>query len=270
MKLPKVWNKRNQVLLKELVKTDFKLRYQGSVLGYLWALLRPLLMFAILYVVFTKIFKFGDSIPHYPVYLLTGVVLWSFFMESTNQGIQSIVGRGDLIRKISFPKWIIVVSATSTALINFLINLAVIIVFALINGVIPSLSWLVVPILVLELYLLSLGLSLLLGAVNVKFRDISSIWEVLMQAVFYAVPIIYPISIVMESSVSLAKILMLNPIAQVIQDVRYNLITNQTVTGWEIIGNFGLKITPIVLVGIVLILSSFYFKKRSRYFAEEV
>lgn len=191
-------------------------------------------------------------------------------MESTNQGIQSIVGRGDLIRKISFPKWIIVVSATSTALINFLINLAVIIVFALINGVIPSLSWLVVPILVLELYLLSLGLSLLLGAINVKFRDISSIWEVLMQAVFYAVPIIYPISMVMESSVSLAKILMLNPIAQAIQDVRYNLITNQTVTGWEIIGNFGLKITPIVLVGIILILSSFYFKKRSRYFAEEV
>lgn len=268
--MPKVWNKRNQILLKELVKTDFKLRYQGSVLGYLWALLRPMLMFAILYVVFTKIFRFGDVVPHYAVYLLTGVVLWSFFMESTNQGIQAIVGRGDLIRKISFPKWIIVMAATSTALINFAINLGVIIIFALINGVMPTLSWLIVPVLVLELYLLSLGLSLLLGAINVRFRDISSIWEVLMQAMFYAVPIVYPISLVTESSMMLAKILMLNPIAQVIQDVRYSLITKQTVTGWQIINNGIVMMTPIVLVVLILISAGLYFRKRSRYFAEEV
>ena len=98
-------NQRNRVLLRELIKTDFKLRYQGSALGYLWALLKPLLMFAILYVVFSKILRFGGDIPHYPVYLLTGTVFWNFFTECTFQGIHAIEDRGDLIRKINFPKY---------------------------------------------------------------------------------------------------------------------------------------------------------------------
>lgn len=270
MKIPQILNRRNRILLKELTKTDFKLRYQGSVLGYLWALLRPMMLFAILYFVFTKVFRFGDGIPHYAVYLLTGVVLWNFFMESTNQGIQAIVGRGDLIRKISFPKWIVVVSATATALINFAINLAVIIVFALINGVTPNFGWILILPFVVELYLLSLGISMLLGAINVKYRDISSIWEVLMQAVFYAVPIIYPISFVMASSVTLAKILMLNPIAQAVQDIRYWLVTKEAVRTWDLIGNIGIKSVPILIVLMVLVLASAYFRKRSKRFAEEI
>ena len=105
MSIPRVLNKRNRILLKELTKTDFKLRYQGSVLGYLWALLRPLMMFAILYIVFAKLLKIGNNIPHYPVYLLCGTSMWSFFTECTSQGIQAIVQRGDLLRKISFPKY---------------------------------------------------------------------------------------------------------------------------------------------------------------------
>ena len=119
MNIPKIWSRKNSILLKELVKTDFKIRYQGSVLGYLWAVLRPMLLFAILYTVFAKILKMGGDIPHYSVYLMTGTVFWSFFSECTSQGIQAIVGRSDLLRKISFPKWIIVVSSTITALINF-------------------------------------------------------------------------------------------------------------------------------------------------------
>ena len=178
MAIPNFLYKGNRVLLKELTKTDFKLRYQGSVLGYLWALLRPLMMFAILYVVFAKLLRFGSDIPHYPVYLLTGTTLWSFFTECTGQGIQAIVARGELIRKICFPKYIVVVSATLTAVINLLINLVVIIIFALINGVTPSRSWLAVPIIIFELYTLSLGISFLLGAINVKYRDITSIWDV--------------------------------------------------------------------------------------------
>ena len=100
MSIPKVWNRKNRILLKELTKTDFKLRYQGSVLGYMWAILRPMLMFLILYIVFAKFLKFGGDIPHYPVYLLTGTVLWSFFTECTGQGTQSVVGRGDLLRNL--------------------------------------------------------------------------------------------------------------------------------------------------------------------------
>ena len=181
---PHIFCRKNRILLKELVKTDFKLRYQGSVLGYLWAVLRPLLMFAILYLVFAKLLRFGSDIPHYPVYLLTGTVLWNFFTECTGQGIQAIVARGDLLRKISFPKYIVVVSATATALINLAINLCVIIIFALINGVTPSLSWLLVPLSIIELYAFALGISFLLGAINVKYRDVTSIWDVLTQALF--------------------------------------------------------------------------------------
>lgn len=270
MKIPKIWNRRNRVLLNELIKTDFKLRYQGSVLGYLWAILRPMLMFAILYVVFTKIMRFGGDIPHYPVYLLAGTMLWSFFTECTNQGIQSMIMRGDLIRKISFPKWIIVVSATSTALINLLINIVVLVIFALINGVAPSLTWLLVPLSIIELYALSLGISFLLGAINVKFRDISSIWEVIIQAMFYAVPIIYPISMVADTSPLAAKVLLLNPIAQAIQDVRYNLITHEAITTWSYEPNIVYCFIPIVIVVAVLIAAALYFRKKSKYFAEEI
>ena len=270
MAIPNFFYKNNRVLLKELTKTDFKLRYQGSVLGYLWALLRPLMMFAILYIVFAKLLRFGGDIPHYPVYLLTGTTLWSFFTECTNQGIQAIIGRGELIRKICFPKYIVVVSSTLTAVINLLINLVVVIIFALINGVVPSWTWLVVPILVLELYVLALGISFLFGAINVKYRDITSIWDVLTQALFYAVPIIYPIAMVASTSATAAKIILLNPIAQIVQDIRYLLITDQTVTTWNYIGNPFLKIIPILLVIIILIWGSWYFRKKSKKFAEEI
>lgn len=270
MKIPNIFCRRNLILLKELTRTDFKLRYQGSVLGYLWAVLRPMLMFAILYVVFAKFMRFGGDIPHYPVYLLTGTVMWSFFTECCGQGIQSIVMRGDLIRKISFPKWIIVVSTTATAVINLLINLCVVVVFALINGVRPSLSWLIVPVLVLELYSLALGISFLLGSINVKFRDIGSIWEVLIQAMFYAIPIIYPISMVSTQSELAARFLMLNPIAQVIQDMRYCLITHEAITGWSLNSGSFVAFIPVILVVLVIILAALFFRKRSRKFAEEV
>ena len=270
MNIPRVFNKRNRVLLAELTKTDFKLRYQGSVLGYLWALLRPLMMFAILYLVFGQLLRFGSDAPHFPVYLLTGITMWTFFTECTNQGIQAMIIRGDLIRKISFPKYIVVVSATLTAVINMLINLVVVVIFALLNGVEPSWSWLLVPLSILELYVLSLGIAFLLGAINVKYRDITSIWDVCIQALFYAAPIIYPISMVTATSVTAGKILLLNPIAQAIQDVRYNLITSDTVTTWNFIGNFWLQILPIILIIVIFIWGTLYFRKKSKFFAEEI
>ena len=272
MGIPRVLNRRNRILLKELTKTDFKLRYQGSVLGYLWALLRPLMMFAILYLVFVKLLRIGGDIPHYPVYLLCGTTMWSFFTECTSQGIQAIVNRGDLLRKISFPKYIVVVSATLTAVINMLINLVVIILFALINGVTPSWSWFLVFLPIFELYLLSLGIAFFLGSINVKYRDITSIWEVLTQALFYAVPIIYPITMVAETSVTAAKIILLNPISQAIQDIRYLLITDQAITTWNYVGEqtFIWKFLPLFITLTLLAIGALVFRKRSKFFAEEV
>src|ERR1700733_10185817 len=103
------------ILLKQLVKTDFKLRYQGSVLGYLWTLLRPLLLFGVLYLVFTHVIRAGDKVPHYPSYLLLGLVLWTFFVEATVAGLNAITGRSDLVRKVSIPKYTLVISATASA-----------------------------------------------------------------------------------------------------------------------------------------------------------
>ncbi len=270
MKIPRVWNRKNRILLKELSKTDFKLRYQGSVLGYLWALLKPLLTFVILYIVFGKFLRFGADVPHFPMYLLTGIVLWNFFTECTNQGIQAIVQRAELLRKISFPKYIVVLSATSTALINLGVNLIVIVVFALFNGIMPSWTWLLALLPMLELYILALGIAFLLGAINVKYRDITSIWEVLIQALFYAVPIIYPLSLVINNAgPQIAKLLLLTPMAQVIQDVRYCMITTETATVWNMIGNWGIKLLPIFISIALLVVGALYFRKKSKYFAEE-
>lgn len=265
-----VFNRRNRILLNELSKTDFKLRYQGSILGYLWAIIRPFLMFGTMYLVFAKFLRFGDEIPHYPVYLLVGTVLWNFFIECTNQGIQSLLIRSDLMRKIAFPKWIIVLSATTTALINLGINFVVIILFSFFSGIAPNLGWLLVPFLILELYLLSLGLAFLLGSVNIRYRDVQSIWEVLVQALFYAVPIIYPIQMVATYSNFTAHLLMLDPIAQVIQDVRSLLVTDATLTSWEILPHFLLNFIPLLLVGLVFIAGMLVFKRKSKYFAEEI
>lgn len=261
--------KRNRILLRELIKTDFKLRYQGSILGYFWAVLKPLLMFAILYVVFAKILRFGGDVPHYPVYLLAGIVVWNFFAECTGLGIHAIEARGDLIRKISFPKSIVVISATSTAVINLLINVLVTMVFALINGVTISWGWLLVPFALAEVYLLALGISFLLGAIQVKYKDIGSIWEVFMQAAFYAVPIIYPISMVTATSVTAAKILLLNPIAQAIQDVRYFLITPETLTTWNFTG-VGWEVFAVFTTVTIFLIGVWFFQRRAGRFAEEV
>ena len=270
MKMSEVLNRKNQILLSELTKTDFKLRYQGSILGYLWAVIRPLLMFGILYIVFAKFLRFGTDIPHYPVYLLVGIVLWNFFVECTNQGIQSLIIRSDLMRKIAFPKWIIVLSATTTALINLGINLIIVVIFALISGASFNLSWLLVPFFIFELYLFSFGLALFLGSINVKYRDIQSIWEVLIQALFYTVPIIYPLGMVTALSGFAAKVLMLNPIAQVVQDIRFCLITTDTMTGWVLIENIFLKFIPLLVVVGILILGIKVFNKKSKDFAEEI
>lgn len=267
MKLSNILSRRNRILLRELVVTDFKLRYQGSALGYAWSILKPLFLFAILYIVFDKFLRLGRDIEHFPVYLLLGIVLWTFFAEATNLGLQSIVSRGDLIRKINFPKYIIVVSGTISSLINLAINLLVVLVFILFNGVVLSWSALLIFPLILELYIFSLAIAFLLAALNVKFRDVSYLWEIVMQGAFYATPVIYPLQMVLVQSVFAAKLLLLNPVAQIIQDARFALVTPDTVTIWNTVGGWKI-IVPFAIIIVLLIAASVYFKKNSKHFAE--
>ncbi len=266
--MKRFFSKQNRALLSELVRTDFKLRYQGSVLGYAWSLLRPLLMFLILYVVFVKFLRLGASIPHYPVYLLLGIVIWNFFLEMTSQSLSSIVGRGDLIRKIRIPRWMIVFSSSISALINFILNLLVVGVFIALNHVTFSASVLILPLIFLEVYLFALGCSLFLSAMFVKFRDINYIWEVILQAGFYMTPILYPLSLI--PSLTLQKVILLSPMAQTIQDARYVAITKETTTAYTLFEGGWYKLIPFVIVVVVLIGGLAYFRRESKYFAENI
>lgn len=256
------------ILLKQLVKTDFKLRYQGSVLGYAWSLLRPLFLFVILYIVFGVFLKAKGNIPHYPVYLLLGIVLWNYFAEVTMGSVGAIVGRGDLLRKINFPKYVIILAGSFSAFINLLINFVVIGVFMIVGHVDVGWRALIMLPLICELFVFSIAMAFFLSALYVRFRDVSYIWEVIMQGAFYATPILYPLSLIPHRA---AKFLILNPMAQIIQDARHVLVTTDTQTIYQIYdGDKWIWAIPLGASLIIVVLASTYFRSRSKYFAEEV
>jgi ABC-2 type transport system permease protein len=250
-----------------MVKTDFKLRYQGSFLGYAWSLLRPLALFIILYVVFTKFLRIGDSVPNYAVYLLLGIVVWSYFVEVTNGSVGAIVGKGDLIRKINFPKYVIVLSSSFSALINLGINLLVVFAFIIYQNISIDFTVLWMPLLIAELFIFSLSIAFFLSAAFVKFRDVSYIWDVVAQGLFYATPILYPLSIVPEN---IQKLIILNPLAQIVQDFRFISVTKVEPTISTIYGTPWARLIPITITILMAVIASWYFRKRSKFFAEEV
>lgn len=269
-----LFNKKNRILLYELVKTDFKLRYQGSFLGVLWSVLRPLLLFAVMYMVFVHFLRFTDGTPQYPIVLLFGISLWSFFSEATSVGMNSIVGRGDLLRKINFPKYVVILSAMMNSLISLGINLVVVIVFAAVTGIQFTAFAFLTPINILQLFALAFGFSLILSTLYVKFRDVSHIWEVIAQILFYATPIFYPLSMVANRDllgIPVEQLIMLNPLAQAIQDARHNLISPTTVpTVWSVQDNILMILVPLLLTGLILVSGIWYFAKNSKKFAETV
>lgn len=260
------------LLVRELVVTDFKVKYQSSILGYLWSLLRPLFMFSILYVFFGVFVGTGTGIPHYPAYLLLGIVLWNFFAEVTSMSVMAVVGQSSMLRKLHFPKYVIIVAVAVTATINLLLNLLVVGIFMAVGGAqLRPESLLAIPM-IAELGLLGIGLAFLLSALYVRFHDAGYIWEIILQAGFYATPIIYPMSFVTAKSHLVAQILLSNPIAQVIQDCRYLLITTQTVTTGhtDVFSTSWARLIPIVITVVIAIGSVWYFKRQAPNFAEMV
>ena len=258
--------KRNRAILREMVSTDFKVRYQGSLLGYMWSVLKPLFLFAILYVVFTYVFKVGRSIPHYPVYLLLGIVMWNFFTEATVVGASSIVAHGELLRKISIPRYLVVVASSVSALINLVLSLVVVVVIAILNHLHPEPSWFIIPLLLLELFAFALAISFFLAAAYVKYRDITYIWEIVLQAGFYASAIIFPLQLV---PLHYQKWFFINPIVQMVQDARYASVTHDSITIWSRTG-LPYVLLPFVILIIVAVVAQVYFKRQSKLFAENI
>ncbi len=259
---------KNLAILREMVSTDFKVRYQGSVLGYLWSLLRPLFMFCILYFVFTFILPIGKDVEHYAVQLFIGIVFWNFFTEATTIGMGSIVSSSAIIRKISIPRFLIVLASSVSALINLTLNLVVLFVFVFINGVEFRPEWFLLPVVVVELFVLAQGLGFLLAAANVKFRDVQYIWELIAQAGFYATPIIYTVT-ASKIPESLQKFFLINPMAQMIQDGRWMIIGGDTVTLWSLVGIFW-ALSPVVIVVAIAGAGWLYFKRKAPTFAEDI
>jgi ABC-2 type transport system permease protein len=214
--------RRFAVLTRTLAIDDFKSRFLGSALGSLWQLVRPLLLFGILYVVFTQVVKFNAGVRYFEVVLLLAVVLFTFFADATSNGVTALLDRENLVRKISFPRLAVPLSVVVTAAFNLAINLTAVLVFALIMGVDPTARWLWLPVVIGALGALATGTACLLSALYARFRDLRPIWEVSLQIIFYASPIIYVIEIV--PSETARKLLMVNPLGAIIQQARYWIV----------------------------------------------
>jgi ABC-2 type transport system permease protein len=206
-------------LLWLISATEFKKTYFGTVLGYAWSLVRPLLLFGVLLVVFTKILKFGGEVPHYAVLLLFNIVLFGFFQESTSSAVTSVLAQEGIVRKTQFPRLVIPLATVVVATFTLAQNLVAVLVFLLIEGIYPTWTWLLFPLLLIPLFILTASLSMLLSALNVRFRDVAIIWTVAATALFYATPVLYPITIEGLPQ-SLKTILLINPLTPILEQAR--------------------------------------------------
>lgn len=212
-------------LTTTLARSEFKLRYFGSVLGYFWSLMRPLLFFGVLYFFFTQVVKIGKGVPHYGVYLLTSIVLWNYLAEATGNCVTSLVAREALLRKVRFPRLVVPLSVSLTATFNLGMNFIAVIVFALANGISPSIRWLEMIPIVLGFVIFATGLGMLLSALYVRFRDIQPIWEVFIQAWFYLSPIMYPASAYRSRfGANLERLALANPAATLLTQMGHVFI----------------------------------------------
>lgn len=238
------WN-----LARTLAATDWKVRFYGSALGYVWSLLRPLMLFGIVYFVFSEVIDAGAGVDHYGVILLLAMMLYFFFSEVTGAGVTSMVDRESLLRKVGFPRAVVPLSVALVAAMNLALNLVVLAVFVVASGVEPRWTWLLLPIPFALMLVFATGMAMLLSALYVRYRDIRPIWEVVLQAMFYATPILYPIEAVITRSETLATIMLLNPIAALIQESRHLLTGAMPLS--EALGSSALMLVPLaILVGL--------------------
>ena len=208
--------RRSLDLLYLMAVTEFKRTYFGTVLGYLWSLCRPLLLFAVMLVVFTHLLRFS-TVPHYPVLLLMNIVLFGFFSEATNSAVTSIVSNEAIVRKTQFPRLVIPLSVVLTAAFNLSLNLVVVFVFILGFGITPMWTWLLLPVLIAALVVLTVAVSMLLSSLYPRFRDVAIIWTVVSTALFYASPVLYPLQ---KLRGAIQTVVALNPLTPILELAR--------------------------------------------------
>lgn len=219
-------------LIWTLAKTDFTLRYHGSILGYLWALLKPLIMFTVMYFVFSSMFNVRNTgQEYYALELLVGILLFTFFSEGTMAGMTSLLAKSQLVTKIYVPRWCIIIASTLNSAMIFIMNLAIIFIFALVLQFVPSmLAIALFFVAVIATYILIVAFSLLTAPLFIRFRDLQMIWEVASQILFYASPIIYPLSIIPDN---VQRVVLISPIAFIIHFTKESLVNNHFADIWQ-------------------------------------
>lgn len=257
-------------LTRLLAVTDFKLRFFGSALGYLWTLMRPLLLFGVLYVVFSEVVRLGERVEFYPAILLSGMVLYLYFSEATLKAVPSVTTNENLVRKIHFPRLAIPLSTVLAVSFQFALNLVVLFFFMLLSGVHLRGSWVQLPLILLALFVVTVGVSMLLSALYVVARDIDPIWDVLTQALFYATPVLYPIELLAERSETLSHIAMMNPLAVLIQQLRHAVIDPNAQSAGEAIGGWVWLLIPAAITVGTFIVGFVVFNRMAPRIAEEL
>jgi ABC-2 type transport system permease protein len=250
-----------------LAVTEWRLRFYGSLLGYLWSLVRPFALFGVIYVVFAEFARLGEQVRNYAVYILFALVLFQFFLEITNGSVQSLVARENLLRKVRFPRLVIPLSVALVALFNLGMTLLAVIVFALLSGVYPTWGWLELPVLIAILLAFGMGLGMLLSVLYVRFRDIQPIWDVLSQALFYGSPILYVATMVPES---FQRAYLANPVATILTEMRHAVVDPTARPVWEVIGGVERLALPAGIVVLACLLGWFTFRQQAPRIAEHL
>jgi len=248
--------------------TEFRRTYFGTVLGYLWSLVRPLLLFAVLLFVFTKVVRIGsDEVPEYPVFLLLGIVLFTFFQEAATSSVTSVVGQEGIVRKTQFPRLVIPLAVVLTALFNLCLNLIVVFVFILAWGVEPTWTWLLFPPAMVLLFVFTSAVSMVLSVLYVRFRDVAIIWTVVAQVLFYATPILYPITAVPEQY---RRIVFLNPLSVIFEQIRKWVLEPQAPSATEVVGGAAFLIPAAAIFVGICAFGAWIFKREAPRIAEEL
>jgi ABC-type polysaccharide/polyol phosphate transport system ATPase subunit/ABC-type polysaccharide/polyol phosphate export permease len=250
-----------------LARAEFKLRYLDSVIGYLWALAQPLLLFAVLYLVWAKLFHAGTNVPHYAVGLLLGLALFTFFSEATGHALVSLVAKGTMLRKIRFSPLALPLSSVITSSFVYGLTLVIVLGFVLVSGITPGLGWVeLIPVLAL-LVAFTMGMALLLSLLYVAIRDVEQIWVVATRLLFFVTPVFYPIEIAPHS---LQHVLMLNPLAVVAVQARHVLLDPSGPSALVAAGGAAMLAVPIGLTAAVLLAGVLLYRRQGRQLAERI
>jgi ABC-2 type transport system permease protein len=256
-------------LLLLMSVTEFKRVYFGTVLGYLWSLIRPLALFGVLLFVFTKVFKIGsEKAEFYPVLLLTGIVVFTFFQEATTNAVSSVVTQEGIVRKTQFPRLVIPLAPVLTGIFNFAANLVIVVVFILAFGVDPKWTWFLFPVALLVLLVFTAAVSMALSVLYVRFRDIAIIWLVAAQVLFYATPILYPIEGLENPTYE--KLLMISPLAVIFEQIRVWVLEPEAPTATEVAGGW-LHLLPAAFIFVaVCAFGAWIFNREAPRIAEDL